>query len=317
MTGSAGARTLASSHDVDLTALAAGGDRSAYGELVRRHGAAARGQLRRLGVEPEPADLLAQAVFLLAYEQIADFRGRTTFGQAVRRLTGRVYLRRRLRQAQAAVRPEAASPPSALVQAERRFADLDAAMAALPLGPRLCVALCYGSGIGPAEVSEVLGAPPEAVRALLRAGGEQLQGLMSKLDASAQAEAAPQAEAEFDSRLHRLFERAPALGGDEAFALLVRRRLDRAWTLRRVVISAVGVLGGLVAVGQLAAARFFGQAEVLSVQSARLMSIALASHVPWRLYLEGLPFGAEILWGVAALCLVALGLVAARLIRDI
>ena len=33
---------LAGSHDVELAALAAAGDRAAFGELVRRHGSAVR-----------------------------------------------------------------------------------------------------------------------------------------------------------------------------------------------------------------------------------------------------------------------------------
>lgn len=46
-------------HDVELAALAAAGDRKAFGELVRRHNAAVRTFVRRLGAAPDVADDIA------------------------------------------------------------------------------------------------------------------------------------------------------------------------------------------------------------------------------------------------------------------
>jgi len=43
--------SLASLHDVELSAYAAAGERRAFGELVRRHGSAVRGLLRRMGAQ--------------------------------------------------------------------------------------------------------------------------------------------------------------------------------------------------------------------------------------------------------------------------
>ena len=70
----AGVKSPASLHDVELAALAAAGDRPAFGELVRRHGAAVRGLLRRMGAEPSLADDIAQDAFLAAFERIVEFR---------------------------------------------------------------------------------------------------------------------------------------------------------------------------------------------------------------------------------------------------
>jgi hypothetical protein len=56
----AGVRTPASLHDVELAALAAAGGRREFGELVRRHGSAVRGLLRRMGAQPSLADDIAQ-----------------------------------------------------------------------------------------------------------------------------------------------------------------------------------------------------------------------------------------------------------------
>lgn len=67
---------LASSHDVELAALASAGDRPAFGELVRRHGSAVRGLLRRMGADSGLADDVAQDAFLAAFEQISEFRGK-------------------------------------------------------------------------------------------------------------------------------------------------------------------------------------------------------------------------------------------------
>ncbi len=70
-----GGSVLLQAHDVELAAPAAGGDRRAFSELVRRHGSAIRGLLRWMGADAARADDVAQEAFLAAYEQIADFRG--------------------------------------------------------------------------------------------------------------------------------------------------------------------------------------------------------------------------------------------------
>jgi DNA-directed RNA polymerase specialized sigma24 family protein len=81
-------------HDVELAALAAAGDRRAYGELVRRHGSAVRGLLRRLGAESATADDLAQDAFMAGFEQVAEYRGEGTFGAWIKKIAARLYLKR-------------------------------------------------------------------------------------------------------------------------------------------------------------------------------------------------------------------------------
>ena len=78
MSGSQNTR-LANLHDVELATLAATGDRSAFGELVRRHGSAVRGLLRRMGAPAAEADDVAQDAFLIAFERISEFRGQGAF----------------------------------------------------------------------------------------------------------------------------------------------------------------------------------------------------------------------------------------------
>src|SRR5580698_7522719 len=99
---------LVSAHDLELVALGAGGDRAAFGELVRRHGSAVRGLLRRMGADGASADDAAQDAFLAAFEQIAEFRGEGAFRAWVCRIAARLYVKRWRRQARADLLAEAA-----------------------------------------------------------------------------------------------------------------------------------------------------------------------------------------------------------------
>src|SRR5438270_6297682 len=81
-------------HDVELCTHAATGERRAFGELVRRHGSAVRGLLRRMGAQSAEADDVAQDAFLAAFERIAEYRGEGAFAGWVKRIAARTYLRR-------------------------------------------------------------------------------------------------------------------------------------------------------------------------------------------------------------------------------
>src|SRR3979409_1489836 len=94
----AGHSSFASLHDVELCSHAAIGERAAFGELVRRHGSAVRGVLRRMGAVPAEADDVAQDAFLTAFERIAEFRGEGTFAAWVKKIAARLYLRRLQRE---------------------------------------------------------------------------------------------------------------------------------------------------------------------------------------------------------------------------
>jgi RNA polymerase sigma-70 factor (ECF subfamily) len=94
----AGHSKFASQHDVELCSHAALGERAAFGELVRRHGSAVRGVLRRMGAAPAEADDVAQDAFLTAFERIAEFRGEGTFAAWVKKIAARLYLRRLQRE---------------------------------------------------------------------------------------------------------------------------------------------------------------------------------------------------------------------------
>jgi RNA polymerase sigma-70 factor (ECF subfamily) len=167
---------LAAAHDVDLAAMARLGDRRAFSELVRRHGSAVRGLLRRMGAEAGLADRIARDAFLAAFEQIADFRGEVAFQAWVKQIAAHLCARQWRRDAKGRpILTEVAEPGCALDDTTPRPADLDAALRELPMGPRACVALCYGGGFSHAEAAAALKLPPATVKSHVGRGLDQLR----------------------------------------------------------------------------------------------------------------------------------------------
>lgn len=178
-------------HDVELAALAATGDRRAYGELVRRHGSAVRGLLRRLGADPATADDVAQDAFLVGFEQIADYRGEGAFGGWIKKTAARLYLRKVKRDARLIFSDAAPEEPSPTISdaAPGDRLDLDEALKGLSHGERLCVSLCYGADWSHAEAAEALNIPIGTVKSHVRRGLDKLRArLAPPTDASARRE---------------------------------------------------------------------------------------------------------------------------------
>lgn len=182
---------LASSHDVELAALASSGDRSAFGELVRRHGSAIRGLLRRLGADAGLADKLAQDAFLIAFDQITEFRGEGAFQAWVKRVAARQYakhIRKDARLDLIAEPPEPAlqdSPAPRVARLSGGSIDLEEVLAFLPRPERLCVGLCYGGGLSHAEAADALNAPLANVRSHLRRGLDRLKARLAASEGGA------------------------------------------------------------------------------------------------------------------------------------
>jgi len=167
------APVLAAAHDVDLAALAKGGDRRAFSELVRRHGPAVRGLLRRLGAEPGLADTLARDAFLSAFEQIGEFRRDLAFQAWVKRIAARLFARQWLRdEARRAKQGAPAADDAGHVPGPP---GLEGALKVLPGAERVCVALCYGGGLSHAEVADALKLPLGAVKSHVRDGLDRLK----------------------------------------------------------------------------------------------------------------------------------------------
>lgn len=167
-------RNLRDMHDVELAAQAAAGGRAEFGELVRRHGSAVRGLLRRMGAEPSLADDMAQDAFIQAFRRCAEFRGEGTFAAWVKRIAARLYVRRRAFDARFVgedVGPEEAAPsadPGGRV-------DLDEALKALSAPERLCVSLCHGAGLSHPEIAAALNLPLGTVKSHVKRGLDKLR----------------------------------------------------------------------------------------------------------------------------------------------
>lgn len=180
-------------HDVELAALAAAGDRRAYGELVRRHGSAVRGLLRRLGADSASADDLAQDAFMAGFEQVADYRGEGTFGAWIKKIAARLYLKKVRRDARLIFSDNAEPVEEVMVRdasgdAASRI-DLDEALKALSRGERLCVSLCYGADWSHAEAAEALNIPIGTVKSHVKRGLDKLRAKLARPEEGARREA--------------------------------------------------------------------------------------------------------------------------------
>jgi RNA polymerase sigma factor (sigma-70 family) len=169
--------TNASAHDLELVALAASGSRTAFGELIRRHGSAVRGLLRRMGADASLADDLAQDAFLAAFEQIGDFRGEGTFQGWLKRIAARLYVKRWRREARMLddpTEPDAAELHLGEAETLARI-DLDAALQLISDAERVCVTLCYGAGLSHAEAAQALNTPLGTVKSHVKRGLDKLR----------------------------------------------------------------------------------------------------------------------------------------------
>lgn len=168
-------RAVTGLHDVELAALAAAGDRAAFGELVRRHGSAVRGLLRRMGAQPSTADDIAQDAFLTAFERIAEFRGEGTFAAWVKRIAARQYVRKWRKDSRMTDEVEQDDEGHGGEVSTVSRIDLDEAMKSLSEQERLCVSLCYGAGLSHAEAAETIGAPLGTVKSHVKRGLDKLR----------------------------------------------------------------------------------------------------------------------------------------------
>ena len=176
------AAASASSHDLELVALAAGGSRRAFGELVRRHGSAVRGLLRRMGADAALADDLAQDAFLAAYEQIAEFRGEGTFQAWVRRIAARLYVRRWRRDKRMDYQAETPEPDDRRAVAERGGSHRSGpdALQGLP-GDRtgLRLAVLRRGAFSHAEAALALNLPLGTVKSHVKRGLDRLRARLA------------------------------------------------------------------------------------------------------------------------------------------
>jgi hypothetical protein len=141
------------------------------------------------------------------------------------------------------------------------------------------------------------------------------------------------AEQGFEAELARLFQEHPAFPDSAQFAQEVEQRLNRGWSLRRIAISVLGLVGGVVSVIQVAGASVVDRASALSAASVKAAergagtvpaianSLSQAANVRGLsmsgLTLGGLPLGGEIVWLVLGLAVLAVAFLATRIMEEI
>jgi len=159
--------------DAYLVARARDGYLDAYEMLVQRHSAMAYRVALRLCGNHHDAQDIAQEALITAWQNLARFRGESSFSTWLYRIVTRRALNKvtRGRAAELAdLLDEVADPvPGPAAQAERNLA-VDAvtdALAALPFPQRAVVILYHFEGLSYAEVAEVTRSSVPAVRSHL------------------------------------------------------------------------------------------------------------------------------------------------------
>ena len=124
------------------------------------------------------------------------------------------------------------------------------------------------------------------------------------------------AELEFERRLERLFNEPPAFSDEKAFAVSVEQKLDRGWTLRRWVIGAAGLVGGVVGASQLIMSNFVERVETASQGSTRLIEAGFSQWTPRLEMLSALPAGSSVVWIASGMAVLAIGFVVTRVFEE-
>ena len=174
--------------DLELAARCRAGDADAFEELYRQHARRLFSLVMRM-VGPEDAEDLVQEVFLQAHRKLAGFRGESTLGTWLYRLTMNHCLDHlRGRQAkmsrataslddQDTVEPMAPAPmvPQAVIRL-----DLERAIAVLPPGARAAFLLHDVEGFEHREIADILGISEGTSKSQLHKARLKLRTLLTR-----------------------------------------------------------------------------------------------------------------------------------------
>jgi len=125
------------------------------------------------------------------------------------------------------------------------------------------------------------------------------------------------AETSFEFRLERMFAEAPPAPDADLFTLQVLERLDRGWNARRLLIGAMGVLGGLIGGYEILSTGVTGQVTGYFGQANDFLARHVAASVSGALAPGGIYVDVQAIWLAGALLVVATGFGLARLVREI
>lgn len=124
-------------------------------------------------------------------------------------------------------------------------------------------------------------------------------------------------ELEFERRLERMFAQSASFPDEAEFARRVDARLDRGWNLRRWLIGAAGVSGGIVGASQLIMSNFIHRVEDVSTGSGKLIEASVNQLKPGVSLLGLVSSDWVIVWVASGLAVVAMGFVLTRVIEEI
>jgi len=153
-------------------------DRTAFGELVRRHQPVVRGFLRRmLGGRGDLADDLAQETFIKAHRALRGFRGGATFSSwlcAIAANELRAEWRRCKRRAEFD-QEESSDPQTSGDAGPGMQRDIAAGLARLSEAQRAALVLCCEHGLTHEEAAAALECPLGTLKSHLARGKARLR----------------------------------------------------------------------------------------------------------------------------------------------
>jgi len=167
--------------EMALVARAKTGDHHAFEALVRQYRNRVLNVVWRIVSDADAAQDVAQETFIKAYQQLARFRGKSTFGTWLYRIAvneARGHLRARCRrqarwEKQGAL--EAAQPMPA--EPAEQAGPIVALLQELPEKQRIALALFYLQELSVAEIAQAVRAPTGTVKAWLSRGRQRLREL--------------------------------------------------------------------------------------------------------------------------------------------
>lgn len=164
-----------------VTRIRLNGDRRAFEQLVRRNQGMVRAQLRRLlHGDESAADDLAQETFILAWRNLAQFRGEARFSSWLYRIAYTCFLQaRRIPARYDDVDDETMEQLPAPNRAIDLQLDLEHAMQRLSVAEQAVLLHCIQLGLSHEEASYVLGMPLGTVKTHAMRGKAKLKAWLT------------------------------------------------------------------------------------------------------------------------------------------
>ena len=179
--------TLATENESNLIILAQKGDRSAYGELVRRYHPSIVQIVSRFCGDPDLAEDAAQEAFLRAWSKLPAFRTTAPLRNWLYRIAinaARDILRKRpserFNDEQLLSMPDRAAGPEVLLMDKERAASVQRAIQDLPDPVRSVLVLREFGELSYHEIAAVLEIPIGTVMSRLHDARTRLRGLLER-----------------------------------------------------------------------------------------------------------------------------------------